>query len=247
MRNTVNGEWVDKGHSGILTLAAYTLRFQTNRARANRFRTVFTKQYFVPSDIPESSETHDCSEDSDDLTQRCTCRGCHQVLEPLAAYWGKVAEAGSALMSSTSVFPVYNPKCDPTSASFKGGLDCARFYVVDSSQPNPGVLLAHQFAYVDESQDPATDLDTLHYEIFKNLEAGPRAAAEKITSNGQFHSAMVQNLFEHFMGRPMNLNPGLPDNEIALLSELSEEFQAHDDFKKIVKRIVLLPQYRRVQ
>ena len=83
-------------HAGILTLPGYTLRFHTNRGRANRFRVVFTGQYFVP---PAGADT-DCDPETDDLTERCTCRHCHQVLEPLAAHFATVIEAGSAMVDA---------------------------------------------------------------------------------------------------------------------------------------------------
>ena len=43
----------------------------------------------------------------------------------------------------------------------------------------------------------------------------------------------------------MILDPSVAHSETALLEELAAEFQAHDDFKKLVKRLVMLPQYRR--
>ena len=272
-RNVVDGVPTDMGHSGILTHPGYTLRFQTNRARANRFRTVFTKQYFIPPDDPEDENSGECDPLADDLTQRCTCRYCHQVLEPMAAYFGKVIEAGSSLLSDPDAFPIYEPECDHTGdvCCQIGGnrkeyrspeecppvnvvditecedLLCSRFYVSDPQQQNPGVLLPHQYAYVPDGQDPATILDALHLEISLNLDEGVRGLAQKVIDGGQFHSAMVQNIFAYLMGREMILNPAQPNNEIALLTTLAGEFKNHDDFRAMVKRIVLLEQYRRVQ
>ena len=76
-------------HAGVQTLPAYLLRFQTNRARANRFRIAFTGQYFIPPEQPEDAAESDCVEETGDVTQQCTCRYCHQVLEPLAQYWAQ--------------------------------------------------------------------------------------------------------------------------------------------------------------
>lgn len=247
-RNQVDGQSVDSGHSGILTLAAYTLRFQTNRARANRFRTVFTGQYFIPADSIEVPELDGCSDDSDDLTARCSCRGCHQVLEPMAAYWGgTVADAGSALISDRSVFPEYYEECDPTVMPGTLSQVCNRFYQTDPDQEGPGVLLAYQFARSEDSLGVDSELDILHTEIRQNLEAGPVVLAQKVIDSGQFHATMVQNIFEHFMGRELNLNPSLPNNEVSLWNDLSAEFRDHDNFRAIVKRIVMLEQYRRVR
>jgi hypothetical protein len=271
-RNIVDGETTDMGHSGILTLPAYTLRFQTNRARANRFRTVFTKQYFIPPAAPEAEDSGECDPEAEDITKRCTCRYCHQVLEPMAAYWGgKVTEAGIALITDRDIFPIYQAQCDETGnvCCKVGGsrgefvlaedcapdkvmaseecvnIQCAKFYQANPDLPNPGVLLPYQFAYVAEGQDPSAILDTLNVQISLNLESGPRVFAQQVIDGGQFHSAMVQHLFEYFMGREMILDPALPRNEIELLKTLTDEFHGHDDFRTIVKRIVLLEQYRR--
>jgi hypothetical protein len=259
---------LEMGHSGILTHSAYTLRFQTNRARANRFRTVFTKQYFIPPDDPEDESSGACDPEADDLTQRCTCRYCHQVLEPMAAYWGNISEAGSALLSDPEIFPIYEPLCDhtgeeccrgPGGTSFvpegtcagqvKGVTECpdaacARFYVNDPEQPNPGVLIPYQFAYTAEGAEP---LDAYYQGIADHIETGPKSFAESVIDSGQFHSAMVQNLFEYLMGRSMILDPSRPDNEIDILTTLKEEFEGHDDFRLIVKSLVMLEQYGRVR
>ncbi len=224
----------EMGHAGILTLPAYTLRFQTNRSRANRFRIVFTGQYFVPPADPTDT---DCDPVADDLTQRCTCRYCHQVLEPLAAAFGKIAEAGSALISDREVFPIYEPACDPLVSTIVPRI-CERFYVTDPAAYNPGTLLPYQYADVG---------DAIHQQIADNLEGGPISLARRTIASGQFAAAIVKHLFHTFMGREMILDPSRPENEIDLLRQLTEEFQAHDDFKTLVKRLVHLPQYRRIR
>jgi len=238
-------------HSGILTLPAYSLRFQTNRARANRFRTVFTRQYFVPPADPEDETSADCDPDSDDLTQRCTCRYCHQVLEPMAAYWGgTVAEAGSGLISDRAVYGefdqvchdtaqiscVQNQDCGTSEAICRFGRciigDCLRFY------DEAGVLLPYSYVQGD-------GLDALHEKIRANLDTGPAGFAAEILDNGQFHSSMVQNLYDVFMGREMNLDPADPANEIDALSGYAGDFQADDDFVGMVRRLVTSPAYQR--
>jgi hypothetical protein len=53
-------------------------------------------------------------------------------------------------------------------------------------------------------------------------------------------------MFKFLMKREMNLSPTAPDSELSLLEEMSTDFAAEDDLKKLVKRIVQLPQYRRM-
>jgi hypothetical protein len=244
-------------HSGILTLPAYMLRFQTDRGRANRFRTVFTNQYFIPPEQPESANETGCTEDTDDLTQKCTCRYCHQVLEPLAAHFGRFVEAGSVMLPDN--VQDYRAQCDGTQYGI--GMPygnkpvpngCNQFYVTDKSAKNPGWLLIYQFAYL-ESADPPHDNtgldDPVHRAIGTNAATGPAALANSIISSEQFAASTVRNLFQYLMGREMILDPGANNDEIDLLKVLTRAFI--DDysyhFPSLVKRLVALDQYKRVR
>jgi hypothetical protein len=254
-------------HSGILTLPAYLLRFQTDRARANRFRIAFTYQYFIPPAQPEESVVTGCNDDTGDLTQLCTCRYCHQVLEPLAAYFHKVADAGSVLLSEE--LTPYNPKCDITTYA-TGGMNqgkpmpggCNRFYIMEADDPNPGWLQVYQFAYVDDPKHDNTGLDdTLHKNIGAHIEEGPAAMAQTVIDSDQLASATVRNLFTYLMDRDMILDPGDKNNEIALLTALARAFAGkpnsgseyefpgieQNDFRSMVRTMVQLPQYRRIR
>lgn len=238
-------------HAGILTMAAYTLRFQTNRGRANRFRVAFTGQYFVPTSQPEDPTVTGCNPDTGDLTQLCTCRTCHGVLEPLAAYFGQVSEAGSTLISN---FPDYYATCNP--ANYGPGTSnpngsppasCTRFFSVSPEDPNPGWRLTHQWAYVETSGHNNEGLDdALHRSLYDHLLEGPGGLAEELIATGQLAQGTVKNLFHHLMRRDMILDPSNDLNEISLLSELSADFEQDYDLRRLIKRLVSLPQYRRV-
>ena len=120
---------------GSRHIRLFMLRFQTNRSRANRFRIVFTGQYFIPPEQPETAESGECEEVTADVTQQCTCRYCHQVLEPLAQYWGGFFEAGSV---ENSDMEIYMSLCDPRQYEPGGEFEnidvetmpplCANFY-----------------------------------------------------------------------------------------------------------------------
>ena len=235
----VDTEWREvereRPHAGLQTVAGYSLRFQTNRGRANRFRIVFASQYFVPS---SGVDSEGCDPTAEDLTQRCTCRGCHVVLEPLAAHWAEISEAGSAVIHGLDEFPVYSARCDPTSSEFQGSLFCDRFYVMEEDAYNPGTLRTHQYADID---------DDLHSSISAHIDEGPLGYAEDLLGTGLFHNSIVRHVYRYLMGRDMNLDSTDPDNELGLLAELAVEFQASDDFPALVQRIVLLDAYRRVR
>ncbi|MFT7623550.1 MAG: hypothetical protein ACI9WU_002733 [Myxococcota bacterium] len=221
-------------HAGIATLAAYTLRFQTNRGRANRLRIAYTDQYFVP---PSGADIGECDPSSGDLTKRCTCRHCHQVLEPLAAHFAPVLEAGSSMLD-TSLLSIYQPACDPTVGNENVPNFCSRFYVTDPDADNPGTLYGWQYA---GGEDP------LHQAIAANIEAGPGGWTQALIDSGQMHQSTVVHLWRWLMGREPVMNPLASDNEIMLLAELAAEFRQNDDFRAIVKRLVQLDTYRRVR
>ncbi len=224
-------------HAGILTLPAFTLRFQTNRGRANRFRIAFLNQYFV---APSTPDRVGCTDDAADVTQRCYCRDCHRVLEPLAAHFAPVAEAGSSLLTEFDKIVYSQADCN---AQVKPGSSslCSRFYAKGEA-PDP----------MDPTKMiPAWRLMPLEYadahpEIEKNFDLGPAALAQQIIDDGSFARSTVAHLFAFLVRREINLDPSSDDNEIPLLDELAKEFQADDNLPRLAKRIVQLSVFRRM-
>jgi len=221
---------IDRGgtHAGVLTLPAYLLRFQTNRSRANRFRIDFTCQYFVP---PEKlSPAPGCDPVAEDITQRCNCQYCHQTLEPLSSYFGGFAEAGTTLMSDTSLFPVKDASCNSANPS----AFCGRFYATQPDSHNAGTLLPYQFA-------------DAHPEYTSRIAKGPRELAQSIIDDGTFAQCTVKNLFFHFAGRDLRAD-GAQADELDLLGQLASDFAKNGyDMRWLIQQIVSLPQYRRVR
>ena len=220
-------------HSGILTLPAFALRFQTNRGRANRFRTAFMGAWFEP---PATAEQPGCIPESDDVTQRCYCMHCHTVLEPLAAHWGNIAEAGAALISDRALFPEAK-NCGPNATALDKLL-CGRFYVNEPGAYGFGRLTTLQFA------DGETEV---HQRIRDGFDAGPAALASSIIDDGTFARTTVVHLFEALVRREPIVDATSPDDESELVDELAAELAAHDSFEAIVERIVMLEQYRRIR
>lgn len=212
-------------HSGILTEHAYSLRFQTNRARANRFRIIFEGQYFQPPSVEEGG---DCAVDDPDITERCTCRQCHQVLEPLAAAFSQTALAGSGLIDS---FEPYREDCIGSNS-----ISCTRFYETKEDGVRPGWLRRLQYA---------DDKTPTHSAILANINSGLPALTEPVIANGTFARSMVIHLWTHFMGRPPILDPLDPNEELDQIDALAKQLREDDDFQSIVRAIVSLDQYRR--
>ncbi len=220
-------------HAGILTLPAYLLRFQTNRGRANRYRIAFRGEYFQPPDTKDSG----CNKEGDDLTGRCVCRGCHQVLEPLAAHFGQFVEAGTtALADFERSYPSY--KACSKSVSPASGAWCDRFYVPVPDLVDPDIrpykLKALRYA------------DKAHEMIQPHFDEGPAALAKGDIDSGRFAEVAVKNLFTALMKREPNMDKTSFDYEGKLISEIAAELQSQDNFKLLVKRLVKLPAYRRM-
>jgi hypothetical protein len=220
-------------HSGILTLPAYLLRYQTLRGRANRYRIAFRGQYFEPPSTQDSG----CLEVGDDLTQRCVCRGCHTTLEPLAAHFGKFTEAGSMSLA-------HFPESFPTRAACNAGLVpsvstfCDRFYSLVPALDDPDLRFW--------KLKPLRYADAAHPEVKPSFDAGPEGLAQADIASGLFHRSAVLQLFEFLMKRPANLDVTSPDYEGLTLEAIAADFQQHDDLKKAVLALVKLPAYRRL-
>ncbi len=223
-------EKVDRGglHAGVLTLPAYLLRFQTNRARANRMRIAFECTHFVPPANLEYQQG--CSTTDDDLTNRCGCQYCHTTLDPLSAHFGQFAEAGTTQLSDTARFPREDMGCSKSNAS----AFCRRFYVTDPEAPGTGMLLPLQFAEAHPDQQQA-------------FEVGPRQRALELIESGGFAQCTVRRAFSWFVKREMNTQ-GADTSELDLLNQLGEGFEESGySFPWLVEQIVSLPQYRRIR
>lgn len=231
---------VDRGpmHAGVVTLPGYMLRFQTNRGRANRFRIDFECQSFVPPSDVEAPGTGGCTTDGTNLTARCTCRYCHQLLEPLAAHWGQFSEAGNTFLSvqaGSGVASVGNFFRKATNCVGSGSAFCNRFYVTASDGDNPGALLSYQYS------------DAAHPDITAALAGGPRKRAQEIIANGTFAKCAVKRVFRSLVKRDMHVE-GTTTEELQLLTTLSDGFKTSAySFPWLVEQVVSLPQYRRVR
>lgn len=223
--------WVvrDRGglHAGILTLPGYLLRFQTQRSRANRLLVGFACEPFVaPTDLHTRPG---CSQDSDDLTQRCSCQSCHASLEPVASAWSLFSEAGTTMMTDPARFPPERPDCVGKTDAF-----CRKFYVTNKESPAKGKHVAYEFALMHPDYE-----DIIH--------GGPVGAAQALIHDGTLARCTVKRLFSHLMKRDLLLE-GKDAPERALLEELAEGFESSNyDFPALVERLVTLPEYRRVR
>ena len=228
--------WVEiefpAGGAGILTQPAFLIRFQTNRARPNRFYDAFLCQPFQPpaGGLPPASA--ECSGEPD-LQQRCGCKYCHALLEPSGAHWGRYSEQGAAFLPPDR-FPPVRPDCVSCALTGQQCSDeCRRFYVMsaltDEERPFLGMLKSYQFRREDH---------------VRNIENGPRLLALTAVADKRLPRCVSRRTAEWLIGRPLEPT----DDEDAWLSELTTNFVTGGyRFDALVRDIVTSATYRRVR
>lgn len=218
-------------HSGVLTSLSYLLRFQTARARANRFYNAFLCEPFQAPEGGLPSPNDECSQEPN-LRERCGCSYCHVKLEPAAAHWGRFAEAGTMYIDPAQ-YPIYEPRCAACAEHPERDCDpaCERFYVTEVGHPKEapfaGVLRAYEWRGEDE---------------VANVEAGPRKAVEGAVADGRLAACTVTQLFKRLYRR----EPTEDEMGTALPAWANEFQEGGFDFKALVKTMVKADGYRRM-
>ena len=231
-----DAEWVSYErspalHSGVLTSLSYLLRFQTARARANRFYNAFLCEPFQAPVVALPSPNDACSQEPN-LRERCGCNHCHARLEPAAAHWGRFAEAGTMYIDP-ALYPVFEPRCAACAEHPERDCDgiCEKFYVTDIGHPKErpfaGVLKAFEWRGRDE---------------IANLEAGPRKAVEGAIADGRLAACTVNQVFRRLYRR----EPTAEETSQALPAWVSAFQSGGFEFKALVKSMVMADGYRRM-
>lgn len=217
-------------HAGVLTHPTFLLRFQTNRARASRFYESFLCAPFVPPQggLPAASEE---SALDPDLQRRAGCKYCHSILEPSAAHWGRWAEVGGGYLYPDQ-YPATHPECYDCAVNNRrcSGF-CRTNYLTrsysDADEPYMGMLNAYAYR-----RDPH-----MHH-----VEEGPKLLGRTAVADNRFPVCVARKTAEWLLGRSTNVS----DQE--WLDELALQFVRDQyGYRKLIKRIITSPQYRRVQ
>lgn len=222
---------VDMGteEAGILTSPAYLLRFQTNRARANRFYVSFLCQPFnAPSGgIPVADAG---AQVEPDLQVRHGCEYCHALLEPAASHWGRWGERGATWLSPTTS-PAFDQSCALCAQGAPCSTRCRQFYVTNAleekSEPFIGWLNAYYFRR--EEHKPF-------------VEDGPKLLVYKTVVDGRFPKCVARGAAEMLLGRPLD------DKDDGWLADVADQFVASGySYRAVVKAALEHPAYRRVR
>lgn len=217
---------LDDEHAGILTSPAYLLRFQTLRARANRFYNAFLCQPFQPP--PGGLPAPNDSVPVLDLQQRDGCKYCHGLLEPASAYWGRWTPSGGGYLDPVS-FPPMREEC--RSCAVRGqwcGQECSQFYVTNAitaeEEPYLGWLKAYEFRRPEHES---------------HVEEGPARLALEAVVDGRLQTCVARNTVRWLLGRETT-----PDDD-AWIAQLATELEGSGwSYRALVEKIVTSPIYR---
>jgi hypothetical protein len=155
--------------SGILTMPIFLTKYGSRRARAHVAYTAFLCKDFVADTVKLEPSTEP------DLMKRSGCSTCHQKLEPMAAYYTRIAESDWTYLPST-IFPTAAPqRCRGDKA--------------------PGLC---KLVY-----DPPFGQLRSAYAAPEHAELGPAGLAKELVSAPEFAPCVVQNVAQSLLGRQL--------------------------------------------
>ena len=222
---------VDLGpqHAGVLTSVPFLLRFNSNRARANRFFERFLCRPFVPpvGGIPTTGDELVTL----DLQRREGCEYCHAMLEPAAAHWGRWPQGGAAYLDPEA-FPATRDDCwtcATTNASCPS--ECRAHYVTEAlgseQEPYLGKLQAYEFR--DEAHEVG-------------IESGPVLLVRESIVDGSLPACSARTAAQWLLGDVAF------DADAAWYDEIGEDFVAAGfSWRELMKNVVTSDVYRRVR
>jgi hypothetical protein len=155
--------------AGVTTMPVFLTKYGSRRARAHVLYNAFLCKDFVADAVKLAPSTEP------DLTKRAGCSACHQTLEPLAAYFTRVAESDWTFLPA-STFPIEQPRC----ANTPNNPLCKNVY-------DPAFGSQLRGAYASPS----------------HAEAGPVGLAQALVAAPEFAPCVVQNVAQSFLGRPL--------------------------------------------
>jgi hypothetical protein len=217
-------------HAGLLSSPVYLLRFQTNRARANRFYEAFLCQPMQPPNggLPLATPTE---QRMNDLQQRPGCRYCHAILEPAAAYWGRWSQQSANYLSPED-YPEFVQECRDCASGVTGcSTRCAQSYVVSALSPESQPYLGYLRAY-----------EHLRPEHRDHVDQGPLGLVRETITDGRFLSCTVRHTAEWLLGRALSAEDE-PLEEAVVARLLDSQLSYRD----AVRELVTSETYRRTR
>lgn len=206
-------EVADRGPhaAGILTTPVFLLKYGSQRQRAHAIYSAFRCKDFVAEavQLAPSSEP--------DLTKRPGCSACHRRLEPMAAYFARVAESDWSFLP-VAQFPAVEPRCTPRDSPFAA---CKTVYDPAFTDAR-GAVLRGAYASVEHA------------------DLGPRGLAVEIAGSNDFAQCAARTVATALLGRPLVYD----DNRWKI--DLAQRFVSGGyRMRNLVRAIVTSERYRR--
>lgn len=221
---------LSRDHAGVLTHPVFLLRFQTNRARANRFFDAFLCSPFQPPEggLPVADEA---SIRDPDLQNRAGCKYCHALLEPAASHWGRWVEEGIAFLNPTR-FPSTRADCEQCAVTGQGcSTECRDHYLTTALSDQESPYLGKLKAYVFRKAE---------HEL--NVEQGPRLLVMGEVVRQRMPRCVAQKTAEWLLGRTLTLE------DQTWVDALGLRFSRGGfNYRALISDIVRSERYRRVK
>lgn len=198
--------------AGLLTMPAFLMKYGSRRARAHVLYNAFMCREFVAENAQLMPSTEP------NLMRRPGCASCHSTLEPLAAYFTRVAENDWTWLPATQ-FPAMNPMCGGTTITAMSG-NCRSFYDPAFSSATSGMLRSA-------------------YGSVANADAGPIGAGRAISQSPEFAACAANNVATALLGRTLEAD------DDALKRSLTQAFTSGNfRMRALVRAVVLSDAYR---
>jgi len=229
---TEKDTWVEiplsSDHAGVLTSPAFLLRFQTNRARANKFYSDFLCEPLVapPDGLPESTDEEAMEPN---LQKRPGCNYCHGRLEPTAAYWGRWVERGSGFLDHLS-FPSFSAACEQCGLKTGSCQGCDP-YMTNAYSASEAEFFGYLQSFTFLKDEHASHPDD-----------GPEVLVYRSMVDHRLPTCITRKVATMLFGRS-----ALPEEE-SWLSAVAHEFVTQGySFRSLVKTLILSDMYRSVR
>lgn len=220
-------------HAGVLTTFAYLIRFASNRARANRFYTAFYCDPFVP---PEGGIPAEAGDPPANLRERDGCDGCHEVLEPAAAHWGRWRTGGTYGLLREDLVSFETPREECVACAEGTEETCSAFcqsYYITADNAHPDEFA--EFAGMPQAAIWLSDAEK------DALEVGPSALLDEPSEQRRIAQCTVRNLATHLYGRELEAD------DLAWLEEQTDALQSSNySFNGLLRRLIADPRYRSI-
>ena len=154
--------------SGLLTMPVFLTKYGSRRARAHVVYSAFLCKDFVAENLKLEPSTEP------NLMVRPGCSTCHATLEPMAAYFTRVAESDWTWLPP-AVYPLSHPRCD--------------------AKNPPG--------FCKTAYDPAFKELRAAYASPAHAERGPAGLAEDVVAAPEFPSCVARQVAQSFLGRQL--------------------------------------------